>query len=681
MNTHPILSESTLLALGWTLLHALWQGFALVLPVAVTLHWLRRRDSRGRYALGVGTLLMQVLLSVVTFNWYYQPTLALPVATPSLQTLLVQAHYPALHVALPWYVQMQQFLNAHLTEIVVCWAIGVCVFLVRLVGGWLYIQQLKTTAFTPTTRVWAEPLAKLREKLAIQTAVQVRESARVAMPVVIGAIRPVLLLPIGLATGLSLRELEAVLAHELAHIKRHDYAVNLLQSVVEVVYFFHPALWWLSARVREERENCCDDLAVQACGDARALAAALARVEEFSQAQPVLAMAFASRREQLLNRVRRMLGMAGGPVVSNAHLALLTVATVLLVSVSVYAVQRHEDTPKKSRLTKQVSTHKPTELRLIPAQFSILNERQITGEVELADSIKTPTGWVKSDVIALKSLRNMLDSMQKADPSFSWQSISVKQDTTINGVVVNSRVDMKNNADRDRQQAVHQRQIDSLNQIMAQKQVKISAIQSQIERMRFPTEEMERKMEVLNWRKDKLMQQRDALLEKHRQLLYGNDGKIKRSTVETEKQLEALEPEIKKFETGAEELTKEMDAYKEKQLQARQPMEKLEREARQLEEEMGHLSEQMGKHGEEMGHLSEDMAELSDLDVMIAPERPRHIRGSVRVPRLARPPRPNVLVTPPAPPVSPPAPAIAPRPVPAPRSVITPKAATAPKPR
>ena len=355
-------------ALGWTLLHALWQGFALVLPTAVVLHLLRHRSSDLRYRIGVLTLLTQLLTSGATFAWYYEPVVrALPIGnSPAMAQLPV--HWQAITQTLPWHQQVQQFLQLHLGEFLLVYLIGVALFGLRLAGGWVYLQRLSRTATQPTTSKWAELTNKLRSAMAIRVVVRVRESARIAVPMVVGVLKPVLLLPIGLATNLSMREVEAVLAHELAHVKRHDYAVNLLQSVMEVLYFFHPALWWLSARVREEREHCCDDLAVQAIrGDGRILAQALAHIEELrlTQAitnQPALAMALATKRQQLLHRVRRMLGVPTRPFVSNSSLAGLTLATVLLVSVSVYAVQQ-QDKPQpkpKPRTAQPQSTRRHT---------------------------------------------------------------------------------------------------------------------------------------------------------------------------------------------------------------------------------------------------------------------------------------------------------------------------------
>ena len=132
------------------------------------------------------------------------------------------------------------------------------------------------------------------------------ESTRVDVPTVIGWLTPVVLLPASALAGLTPQQIEAILAHELAHIRRHDYLVNLLQTLVETLLFYHPAVWWLSRRIRVERENCCDDLAVSLCGDPVAYAAALADLEELRSSNRTLALA--ATGGSLLQRVRRLLG-------------------------------------------------------------------------------------------------------------------------------------------------------------------------------------------------------------------------------------------------------------------------------------------------------------------------------------------------------------------------------------
>jgi beta-lactamase regulating signal transducer with metallopeptidase domain/predicted nucleic acid-binding Zn-ribbon protein len=360
MNLVKLLTSPTADALGWTLLHAVWQGFAIVLPTAVALHLLRNRSSALRYQLGILALATQLLTSVGTFSYYFDP--AVVSVSPNATQAMARAWQQSAQV-LPWHQQVRQFLESNLSQFVALYLIGLVIFGLRLVGGWLYLQRLSRSANTPANALWNTVVNQLRATMALRPVIQIRESASIAVPIVVGILKPVLLIPVGLATSLSIQEIEAVLAHELAHVKRQDYTVNLLQSFIDILYFFHPALWWLSARVREERELCCDDLAIQACGgNGRRLAQALARIEELRLIQtastPALAMAFATKRQQLLHRVRRILGVPTRPIVSTRSLAGLTLVTVLLVSASVYAVQQQQPKPKMPKAKAKFQSSK-----------------------------------------------------------------------------------------------------------------------------------------------------------------------------------------------------------------------------------------------------------------------------------------------------------------------------------
>ena len=113
----------------------------------------------------------------------------------------------------------------------------------------------------------------------------------VDVPTVVGWLRPAVILPVAALANLSPAQVEAVLAHELAHIRRHDYLVNLFQTLAETLLFYHPAVWWLSARIRTEREHCCDDVAVAVSGDAVGYARALAELEAWRVGTPGMALA------------------------------------------------------------------------------------------------------------------------------------------------------------------------------------------------------------------------------------------------------------------------------------------------------------------------------------------------------------------------------------------------------
>ncbi|GAB3941865.1 hypothetical protein GCM10028805_05710 [Spirosoma harenae] len=684
MNAFHFLSNPVADALGWTLLHAIWQGFALVLPVAVLLHVFRNRSSALRYQLGVFTLLAQLVASIITFFWCYKPSIkALP--NYGAKGLVYPVRWQTMVQTVPWHQQAQQFLEAHLSQFVLVYLIGVGLFGLRLAGGWIYLQRLSQTATQPATKGWAQLTNRLRSDLAIRTLVRVRESARIAVPMVVGMMKPVLLLPIGLSTHLSMREIEAVLAHELAHIKRHDYAVNLLQSVVEVLYFFHPALWWLSARVREEREHCCDDLAVEVCGgDGRILAQALARIEELrliqQQEAPSLAMAFASKRQHLLHRVRRVLGVQTRPFISNGSLAGLTLVTILLMSVSVYAVQKQDKPAKKTTQPKPNRKHKVDN----NSEYGMAGNKQVSYVIWKGQ--KLPSAHIaklQSELDGVMAGKLSLDNIPQTDRDIlltiieknqafdggmdalaeglshidysnivasALKDVPLSPDGTVEGLAKVNYQGIINDAfasisqpkiatdSLDRLRVVQQRRMDSLSQLMQQQSRQIQALQLQMEKMQFPVEESERSQQLLEFRKQKLMEQRIALIEKQRRAMY-QDGKQKQTLEEVEKQVAALEPEIKKQEASIQEVNQQLEAAQTKMLEARKPLEKLEQETRLLDEQLERMSQEMGRQGERMARISTDLSNMN-LNLNINTDgmryRPASPRKASRSPRAVR---------------------------------------------
>ncbi|WP_020597773.1 M56 family metallopeptidase [Spirosoma panaciterrae] len=713
MNAFHFLSNPVADALGWTLIHAIWQGFALVLPLAIVLHVLRKRSSTLRYQVGVATLSLQVLASLVTFFWYYKPA----VATTTLpvyghKALLYPVRWQTMTQTLPWPQQLQQFLEIHLSQFVLVYLIGVALFGLRLAGGWLYLQRLSRTALQPATKGWAQMTDRLRSAMGIRGLIQVRESARIAVPMVVGVIKPVLLLPIGLAANLSIREIEAVLAHELAHIKRYDYAVNLLQSVVEVLYFFHPALWWLSARVREEREHCCDDLAVQVCGgDGRVLAQALARIEELRLTQqiqaPSLAMAFASKRQQLLHRVRRVLGVPTKPFISNSSLAGLTLVTILLMSVSVYAVQK-QDTPKHTKVQprpmKTTRKHKvdsrseygmadDSHISYVVWKGQLLSAERITrlqhqldgvmaGQLSLDAVPQTDRDILLTIIEKNYAFESGMASLSEGLSHIDLSNMSVGTATHLPDVLneptnalstINQEKLIRDalaplsglvpHDSLDRLRTLKQRKMDSLGQLMQQQTQHIQSLQLQMEKMQFPIEESERSQQMLEWRKQKLMQQRMTLIEKQRQMMH-QEGKQKATLDEVEKQVAALEPEIKKQEERIEEINQQIEAAQTRMMDARKPLEKLEHETQELNQRLERLSEEMGQYGDQLSNVDVDVKIDGDFNLS-APDAYkseleydlRNVRPKIRsTPRAARPARTRVGFsygpTPPAPPAA-----------------------------
>jgi beta-lactamase regulating signal transducer with metallopeptidase domain len=205
--------------------------------------------------------------------------------------------------SLPLQVErVSQRVEPYLPWIVCVWALGVVLFSLRLLAGWNAVRELRVAADV-TDSLWTDRFQRLKMRLGVSYAVRLAFSTSAAVPMVIGWLKPVVLVPAGIVAGLSAAQLEAILAHELIHIRRHDYLVNLVQNVVETVFFYHPAVAWVSNCIRVEREHCCDDAASLVCGGTLDYARALAALAE-SQRAPALGVA--ATGGSLVERIRRL---------------------------------------------------------------------------------------------------------------------------------------------------------------------------------------------------------------------------------------------------------------------------------------------------------------------------------------------------------------------------------------
>ena len=345
-------------AIGWALLHLLWQGVLVAAILAAVLALLQRQSANTRYLASCGALLLLVVLGAATAYRVYEPSVEAgftppgrlkPAATlmSSLEGETSPATFDIISVA-----------NAHLDQIVAIWLAGVLILSARLIGGWLAARRLAHRATQVAGEQWQRSLWQIASTLRVWRPIKLLESAAVEVPTVIGWIRPIVLLPAASLSGLSMQQIEMVLAHELAHIRRHDFIINLMQSVVETLLFYHPAVWWISRRIRMEREHCCDDLAVAVFGDPLQYARALTRFEELrlNATQTVVA----ANGGSLLGRIRRLvLARAESANWSSrwaAGAALLTVVAALLLAPAFPVFATHDEqvppmTPPKTMTT------------------------------------------------------------------------------------------------------------------------------------------------------------------------------------------------------------------------------------------------------------------------------------------------------------------------------------------
>ena len=330
--SHPFLN-----ALGWALLHFIWQGAVVALVLAGLLFVLKGYTARIRYGLALSAMLfMPIIFAITTWKiWsasqevraYSQPVSpAIPSASSLVTPLQVERNenstagteivsQPATHLNTSAITESPHFsvrskqwvinqIESLLPWIVSLWLVGLLALSSRLTIGLRHVQRLKSKDVVPVTAQLQAHLVDLCERMRISRSVHLLESALIQVPTTIGSLRPVVLLPASALTGLTPSQLEMIMAHELAHIRRHDYLFNLIQTVIEILFFYHPTVWWIGNRVRVERENCCDDLAVAVCGDPLTYAHALTKMEQLRGVSPQLAMA--ANNGSLLHRICRL---------------------------------------------------------------------------------------------------------------------------------------------------------------------------------------------------------------------------------------------------------------------------------------------------------------------------------------------------------------------------------------
>jgi Zn-dependent protease with chaperone function len=275
--------------IGWTLLHFGWQAALLAVVLAVARAALQNGSSTSRYACACVTLGLMAIAPFLTF-WFYAESyeirgpLILSVPGGQLGLSVLRSLRPCL----PWIVDG--------------WVVGVVVLLVLRFGGLVFLQR---SLRLDKASLRDARFMELSRRVGIRCTVRFVKSFVLRAPATIGALRPVILIPAGALTGLDPRYLDALILHELAHIRRQDFLINLLQTILETLFFFHPAVWWVSSQVRAERENCCDDVAISVCGDRDLYASALVAMADLREELPVYALG--ARGGQFLLRINRLL--------------------------------------------------------------------------------------------------------------------------------------------------------------------------------------------------------------------------------------------------------------------------------------------------------------------------------------------------------------------------------------
>lgn len=423
MDILPSLLESnTLYVISLTLLHFLWQGLVIAGLLFCVNKLTSNKHSQFRYIFSLFCLLLCVIAPTVTFYVLSQPDEIINVSTFTTNDVIASPIAPSGMSNTAHQIQLADYTPL----VAVLWMTGIIVLSMRLTLQMLQVHRLTTTNIVQPSDKLELIFNQLKERLFVTKRARLVISLTAHVPMAIGWIKPVVLLPANLASGLSIAQLEMLMAHELAHIKRYDYLVNLIQTFVELVLFFHPAVKWISKQIRQEREYCCDDLAIHHCGNQLVYARALAEAEVLRHNIPELAMA--ATGGDLSSRIHRAVGQHScAPRYGNQWLAALAAAFVIpsiFTASKVIAMTQTEPAPvppanqqhvmvldakvaetqqpiaqqnnKKQKTNKERQASKPLETTVAKAEESFKEKTSIKSTAIAKSTNKTHTQIVKT---------------------------------------------------------------------------------------------------------------------------------------------------------------------------------------------------------------------------------------------------------------------------------------------
>jgi len=294
-------------SIGMTLLHSLWQFTAVYLLLVVLLKVLKNSRSNTIYLLTLGLLGSGVIMAVLTFSHYYLRMREAEMVVKEVNALIGETSIQDLGFLFSPYAENTGLLDIFLPYLVLFYLIGMTIFSVRFLLSLLRIRSFKNRGIIPVNPELVDCMEKLVRHFNLRIKPVIKESVLIKVPIVMGLLKPVIVVPAGLLTHLPFNQVEAIIAHEIVHIKRNDFLINLIQSIIEIVFFYHPAVYLLSSQIRKERENCCDDMAIKACNDKGNYIKALTELESMNSLSVQPSLAFSGNKNRLLNRVKRIL--------------------------------------------------------------------------------------------------------------------------------------------------------------------------------------------------------------------------------------------------------------------------------------------------------------------------------------------------------------------------------------
>ena len=580
-------------ALGWTLLHAIWQ--ILLFSLVYFLVNLLTKNATIRYRTGLLVMTLQFFTSIATFLWISQ----------NASTNNSGLYFETKALTLSFLAKTLIYFKQNLPIIVGLWSLGFVMLSLKMLTGYFWIVNLKNKSNAVITQNLITLFENLKAKMGIKKGILLKTSAIIDVPLMMGYFKPVVLLPVSLVSGFSMSQIEIILAHELAHIKRNDYLVNLLQSFLDVVYFYHPVFWVVSAQIRKEREICTDQLALEYTGDKILLANTLLKLQE-TRITPALALAFGKKQSAFTERIHRILGLKSSRSFPKESLWIL-----MGLLVTFFAVAQSKKTEKPAKVTKSQS-------------------------VAVADTL-----FPQHNSISISSDNNNFTIKDKK-LFFNGKEIELSPE---NKVIVDQHLDALEE---------HKRQMDIQSKLM-EEQSKL--MEEQSKKMSEWSAKLNLDLEPLQAYSNEITQLSNAISKKSGDFSK-KTAKLRPDSKEYEKLQKTYETEVDKLSSEIDKIAEKMDEVAQKADLNNADMEKVSEEMDRKAAEMDKIAEPMDRIGKEMDKTIKAIVNLLPPEVKSKintdfpkapkpPKKPKFPKGSVPQPP---PPRPAKGLMPPPPP-------------------------------
>lgn len=354
-------------ALGYAFMASLWQCTAIFVILWIILLFTDRNAAKSRYLIASLAMLTMLLVTTGTFlstlGDNYQVKSFLPAAgyNQGIDLEAGAGNSGYINSGLQYFNgSLVALITGNYSLIALAWLTGILILSARFAGGLVYMRRIRNRSTKLLSPAWQKRVDLLKSRTGIKRAVSIFESSATTVPVVLGAFKPVILVPVGILAGIPYNQVEAIIAHELAHIKRNDFLVNLLQSVVEIILFYHPATWLISTIIRDERENCCDDIALQVCEDPMVYSRALISIQELALTAKAHSIAITGQKNKLLNRIKRVTKMEKrNSNITERLIAMAILAMIIMTSALVTGFTRAATEDKEVTTTPSLSINTP----------------------------------------------------------------------------------------------------------------------------------------------------------------------------------------------------------------------------------------------------------------------------------------------------------------------------------